>query len=256
MAERRMLAKSIIESDMFSDMPTDSQMLYIRLIMSADDDGFVDNPRTIMKAYGFSDDNMKLLVAKKFVLTFQKGDNFIYLIKHWKINNYIRKDRYQESKYKQILRDVYYDENGAYSLNSAGNEPCLPCGNQVVDNRYTEYGLTQDSLVKDSSQYNLVKDTINNNYLYIYLYGENDNLLQQECKEAFEILKKAHQYLETLKDSSAALESITTEARWMYFCDVLKRYGYELKFKIEDDGNPIAYVIRNGQKENENAGEN
>lgn len=160
MAERRMLAKSIVESDMFSDMPTDSQMLYVRLNMAADDDGFVDNPRTIMKAYGFSDDNMKLLISKKFVLTFQKGDNFIYLIKHWKVNNYIRNDRYHESKYKQMLRDVYYDENDAYSLSPDGNKPCLPSGNQVVDNRYTEYADTEDRLGKDSiEQFSVDQDS-------------------------------------------------------------------------------------------------
>ena len=168
MAERRMLAKSIIESDMFSDMPTEAQMLYVRLNMAADDDGFIDNPRAIMRAYGFSDDNMKLLISKKFVLTFQKGDNFIYLIKHWKVNNYIRNDRYHESKYKQMLRDVYYDENNAYSLTPEGNQPCLgiPSGNQVVDNRYTEYrdteyGETEVRLGKDSiGKFSLDKDSI------------------------------------------------------------------------------------------------
>lgn len=59
MAKRRMLAKSIIESDFFSDMPVESQMLYIRLNMMADDDGFVSNPRAIMRMYGFADDSMK-----------------------------------------------------------------------------------------------------------------------------------------------------------------------------------------------------
>lgn len=162
-----MLAKSIIESDMFSDMPTEAQMLYVRLNMAADDDGFIDNPRAIMRAYGFSDDNMKILISKKFVLTFQKGDNFIYLIKHWKVNNYIRNDRYHESKYKQMLRDVYYDENNAYSLTPEGNQPCLgiPSGNQVVDNRYTEYGETEYGetevrLGKDSiGKFSLDKDS-------------------------------------------------------------------------------------------------
>lgn len=250
MAERRMLAKSIVESDMFSDMPTDSQMLYIRLNMAADDDGFVDNPRTIMKAYGFSDDNMKLLVAKKFVLTFQKGDNFIYLIKHWRVNNYIRKDRYQESKYKQLLRDVYYDENGAYSLNSADNIPCLPDGNQAVDIRYTEYGATQDRLGKDrigKSKDRIGEDNTNNNSVFIY--GKDDSLLQQECTEAFEILKKAQQYLETFKDDFTSWDHINTEARWKYFRDILKRYGYELSFFIDEEAKPTAGVRRIVPKE-------
>lgn len=128
MAERRMLAKSIIESDMFTDMPTEAQMLYVRLILAADDDGFVSNPRTIMRGCGASNDSMKLLIEKKFVLSFLKGDNFVYLIKHWRIHNYIRTDRYKASTFKELLRGVYYDENKAYSTTDGeGKMPVLPC---------------------------------------------------------------------------------------------------------------------------------
>lgn len=127
MAERRMFAKSIIESDPFMDMPPEAQMLYIRLNMAADDDGFCDNPRSIMRACGASNDSMKLLIAKKFVLTFEKKDNFIVVIKHWRMNNYIRKDTYHETKYKEFMRELYYDENQSYSLNPGdGHIPCLP----------------------------------------------------------------------------------------------------------------------------------
>ena len=97
MAERRMLAKTIIDCDAFSNMPVEAQMLYVRLNMAADDDGFIKNPRMIMRMCGASDDSMKLLIAKKFVLSFEYGDDFVFLIKHWKIHNYIRNDRYKES---------------------------------------------------------------------------------------------------------------------------------------------------------------
>ena len=127
MAERRMLAKSIIESDMFTDMPAESQMLYVRLILAADDDGFVSNPRTIMRGCGASNDAMLLLINKKFVLSFEKGDNFVYLIKHWRIHNYIKSDRYKASTLKELLRGVYYDENKAYSTTPGeGKTPVLP----------------------------------------------------------------------------------------------------------------------------------
>ena len=127
MAERRMFAKSIIESDPFMDMPPEAQMLYIRLNMAADDDGFCDNPRSIMRSCGASNDSMKLLIAKKFVLTFEKKDNFIVVIKHWRMNNYIRKDTYHETKYKEFMRELYYDENQSYSLNPGdGHVPCIP----------------------------------------------------------------------------------------------------------------------------------
>lgn len=134
MPERRMLAKSIIESDAFSNMPNDAQMLYVRLNMAADDDGFVSNPRTIMRAYGYGDDSMKLLIAKKFVIPFNRGDDFVFLIKHWKIHNYIQKDRYKASNFRELLRDVYLDENKAYSLTPGSDrKPALPSGVPGMD---------------------------------------------------------------------------------------------------------------------------
>ena len=127
MADKRMLAKTIIESDPFSDMPLEAQMLYVRLNLAADDDGFISNPRLIMRSCGASDDSMKLLITKKFVLTFQRGDDFIYLIKHWKIHNTIQKDRYKASAFKEFLREVYLDENKAYSMTPGeGKRPALP----------------------------------------------------------------------------------------------------------------------------------
>lgn len=127
MAERRMFSRSVVESDQFMDMPAEAQALYLHLCMSADDDGFVANPRTIMRSCGAKDDSMKLLIARKFVLTFEKNDNFVVVIKHWRLNNYIQKDRYRETKYKEFMRELYYDENKSYSLNPGdGHRPCIP----------------------------------------------------------------------------------------------------------------------------------
>ncbi len=131
MAERRMLAKSIIESDAFMDMPSETQMLYIHLNMAADDDGFVANPRTIMRSCGSSNDSMKMLISKKFVLTFEKNDNFLIVIKHWRIHNYIRSDRYKASAYKEFMRDLYYDENKAYTVSPDGHTHCLQSGTET-----------------------------------------------------------------------------------------------------------------------------
>ena len=163
MADRRMLAKSIMETDLFSDMPTDAQMLYVRMIMMADDDGFVSNPRAIMRAYGFSDDCMKLLIAKKFVMTFEKNDGFVYLIKHWRVHNYIRTDRYKASTFKELLRGVYYDENNAYSLKpEEGKRPCLPQNGIPGDNQVATIGIPSDNQVVDKldTQVRLGKDSI------------------------------------------------------------------------------------------------
>ena len=129
MADKRMFHKDIIESDAFMDMPMDSQMLYIHLNLAADDLGFVGRPRAVMRSCGASNDSLKLLIAKKFVLTFDKGDNFVVLIKHWRMQNSIRADRLKESQYKELLRDVFYDENKSYSMNPGdGHVPCLTDG--------------------------------------------------------------------------------------------------------------------------------
>lgn len=94
MAERRMFAKTIIDSDMFLDMPVTAQLLYFHLCMRADDDGFINNPKRIMRDVRCGDDDMKMLIAKKYIIPFESG---VVVIKHWRIHNYIQKDRYKPS---------------------------------------------------------------------------------------------------------------------------------------------------------------
>ena len=96
MAERRMFAKTIVFSDAFIDMPFSARGLYHALCMVADDDGFVNSPKSIVRQIEASGDDLDLLVEKKFILTFDSG---VIAIKHWKIHNYIQKDRYKETKY-------------------------------------------------------------------------------------------------------------------------------------------------------------
>jgi hypothetical protein len=112
MAERRMFAKTIVTSDAFLDMPSTSRCLYFTLAMFADDDGFVNNPKSIMRQIGSSVDDMNILLAKKFILSFESG---VIVIKHWKIHNYIQKDRYKETKYLEEKATLAIDENGAYT---------------------------------------------------------------------------------------------------------------------------------------------
>lgn len=113
MAERRMFAKTIIDSDAFLDMPLSAQALYFHLSMRADDDGFINNPKKIQRMIGASDDDCKLLLAKKFLLSFESG---VIVIKHWKIHNYIQKDRYKETLYKDEKQQLTLNENNAYTM--------------------------------------------------------------------------------------------------------------------------------------------
>jgi len=113
MAERRMFAKTIVTSDAFLDMPPTARCLYFTLGMFADDDGFVNNPKSIMRQTGATTDDMNILISKKFVLAFESG---VIVIKHWRIHNYIQNDRYHETKYKDELGSLMLDENKAYTL--------------------------------------------------------------------------------------------------------------------------------------------
>lgn len=113
MAERRMFAKKITESDAFLDMPSSTQMLYFHLSMNADDDGFVNNPKKIQRMCGASDDDFKLLVAKSFVILFESG---VIVIKHWKMHNYIQSDRYKPTDYMEEKSMLGLKQNKAYTL--------------------------------------------------------------------------------------------------------------------------------------------
>lgn len=131
MAERRMFAKTIIDSDAFLDMPLSAQALYFHLSMRADDDGFINNPKKIQRMVGASDDDCKLLILKRFILTFESG---VIVIKHWRIHNYIQKDRYRETVYLQEKSSLYLNENNAYTEDATDGRPIIDNDNsQAAD---------------------------------------------------------------------------------------------------------------------------
>ena len=140
MAERRMFAKTIIDSDAFLDMPVTARLLYYDLGMRADDEGFVNNPKKIMRVVGATSQDLQILVANKFVIPFE--DKGIIVIKHWFIHNYIRKDTFHETKYKEERAFLVMDENNAYSLPSQVR-------NESVTEPSTQVRLGKDSIDKD-----------------------------------------------------------------------------------------------------------
>lgn len=165
MAERRMFTQKIIDSDAFLDMPLTTQALYFHLNMRADDDGFINNPKKICRMIGASDDDLKLLIAKRFVLAFEKG---VIVIKHWRMHNLIRKDRYSPTQYEDEFMSLDIKDNGSYTekmpqiqgFSDSGNHLATtwqPTGNQLA---------TQDRLGKDSigevrlGKSSIVKDSI------------------------------------------------------------------------------------------------
>jgi hypothetical protein len=143
MATKRMFSLQIVDTDAFLEMPMSSQLLYFHLAMRADDEGFVGNPKRVIKMIGSNEDDFKVLIAKRFILTFESG---VVVIKHWLIHNTIRMDRFSPTNYKEEKEQLFIKENKAYTDVATNG---LPIGNQMA---------TQDKISKDK----LSKDKINN----------------------------------------------------------------------------------------------
>ena len=126
MGKRRMLCTDITRSDAFLEMPQSARLLYYDLVQEGDDEGFVDNPKSIMRLTGAREDDMRVLLAKKFVIV-PDEEKGVVVIKHWFIHNYIRKDRMVETNYKELKALLGTDENGSYTLSTK----CLPDANQM-----------------------------------------------------------------------------------------------------------------------------
>lgn len=146
MAERRMFSKIVIDSDTFLDMPLSAQALYFHLSMRADDDGFVSSPKRIQTYVGASTDDLKILLAKHFLIPFESG---VVVIKHWKVHNYIQKDRYKETYYqaeKALLEETPKTKEYTRKLNL--DTSCI----QTVSNLDTsciQTGYKLDTQVRD-----------------------------------------------------------------------------------------------------------
>ena len=134
-----MFSIKIVGSDAFIEMPTSSRELYFQLGMYADDDGFV-NPRKVMRMMGSSDDDLRSLLAKRFVLLFENG---VVVIKHWRVNNMVRKDFYQETDYLEQKRTLYLKENKAYTDN--------PQSGGIVNKLLPQYRIGKVSIDKNTT---------------------------------------------------------------------------------------------------------
>lgn len=154
MANRRMFAKTIIDSDAFLDMPPSTQVLYFHLAMRADDDGFINNPKTIMRIVGAKDDDIKLLIAKKFIIPFASG---VVVIKHWRIHNYIQKDRYTETKYIDEKNQLIINKKNGYSLKQISLLDDENDNVYILDTQ-VRLGKDRDRLGKDRLELERVKN--------------------------------------------------------------------------------------------------
>ena len=205
MAQKRMFDKSITNSDNFLELPDSSQILYFHLSMNADDDGFVDNWKSIMRMTGTKEDDLRILVAKSYVIPFETG---VIVIKHWRMNNYLRTDRYKETTHKLEKSQLILGENEEYLLanNSIGIPMVDTDKNSIDKNIYISSKTFEDEFD------NLWK-------LYPKKIGKKDALRHyirnRKNKVPYEtILEGLKKYIEYINNTSTPTQFIKDGSTW------------------------------------------
>ena len=144
MANKRMFSMTIIDSDAFLEMPLSTQALYFHLCMRADDDGFVNNAKRIQRMVSCSEDDLKILIAKRFIIPFESG---VVVIKHWKIHNYIQSDRYHPTTYIEERAMLGVKDNKAYTLDTECIQTCIQDGNNLYSQNSIEESSKEEKRV-------------------------------------------------------------------------------------------------------------
>lgn len=156
MPEKRMFTKKITESDAFLDMPLSTQCLYFHLNMNADDDGFVNNPKRIMRTIGASEDDLKILIAKAFLLTFDSG---VIVIKHWRMHNTLQNDRYHPTDYQEEFQMLGLKSNKSYTWKQNGN--ILETEHNITKLNITKHNLIDEDKYKEAFGNDLAEQALN-----------------------------------------------------------------------------------------------
>ena len=180
MAERRMFTDKITESDVFLDMPLSTQALYMHFCMNADDDGFVKNPKRIQKMVGASDDDSDLLILKRFTLSFKSG---VIAIKHWRMHNLLRKDRYKPTEYIEEKSMLKIKENGAYTFDETQGKSLMATSWQPNDNQMA----TQVSIELGKDSIEVSKKESNKQEDYLSDTRTRERMSYDEIFECFEV---------------------------------------------------------------------
>lgn len=186
MANKRMFSKQIVDSDAFLDMPPTAQILYFHLVMRADDDGFIGNPKKIMRMINVGEDDYKILVVKRFILVFEEG---VCVIKHWWIHNTIMKDRYHLTAYQDQLKQLTIKENGAYTDKSVGmlTESYQDDNGLLTVTKLNETKLNETKLkLRESTPAEEARDFFNGNTEEIFKETQESTKIQESIlKEEF-----------------------------------------------------------------------
>lgn len=178
MAERRMFSKKITDGDVFTSMPPTTQCLYFHLCMSADDDGFSNNIRVSMFNAHASTDDFNTLVMKKFIIPFESG---VIVIKHWKMHNYVRCDRYNETKYLEEKSRLVLKDNGVYTMDTNGMSSGMTSGIPMVATGKDSIG--KDSIGKISIEIEKGKESIDKYKKHSVFVPPSVEMVKEYCDE-------------------------------------------------------------------------
>lgn len=166
MANKRMFSKTITESDAFLGMPLSAQCLYFHLSMAADDDGFINSPKKIQWLIGAAPDDLNILLENRFVIGFPSG---VVVIKHWRLNNYIKNDRHKKTVYDEEFDSLLIKENGVYSEKNVSKcvpdvfqnvSKCAPNVLQNVSKVETQNRLDKNSIEESSKEEESIGEVI------------------------------------------------------------------------------------------------
>ncbi|MBQ4058768.1 MAG: replisome organizer [Lachnospiraceae bacterium] len=204
MAERRMFAKTIIDSDTFLDMLKTAQLLYFHLALNADDDGFINKPRAIMRTCACNEEDMNVLIENEFIYSFESG---IVVIKHWNIHNTIQKDRYHETNCKTEKSMLSQDKNKAYVfIDNNSSSECI----QSVNNLDTQSSLEEDSLNKNSEGEDISESDDSTPHPSTQIkkqkYGEYNNVLLTD-EELMQLQDEFQNWEELIENLSSYMAS-------------------------------------------------
>ena len=191
-----MFNNSVLDTDAFLDMPLSAQALYFHLNLRADDDGFISNPKRIQQYIGASEDDLKLLVLKSFVIAFEDG---VIVIKHWRMHNTIQSDRYHPTNFQEDFALLGIKENKAYTLNVSKMET------KCIQNVSSDIGLDIDKDIRVS------KDTL----------CQTDNV-RRVVNEWNKLSSLGIQSVSKLSNSSKRYKSLVARLKEYGIEDVLK----------------------------------
>ncbi|MBE6574089.1 MAG: replisome organizer [Ruminococcaceae bacterium] len=209
MAERRMLKKSFFYTDRYFKLSAESQLLYIHLVLNADDDGFVDNPCLICRITAATEDDLRSLIENGYLISFDSG---IVVIKHWRMHNTVQKDRYKETVYKKEKSSLCVDSDGIYFM--AENSMDTDCIQEpeILD---PQVRLGKDSIVKVSIGEVSSGKEKEEKSLSLSLAREEKSADKRAYGEFKNVMLSEEEYLKLKKDYSCADRVITELSDYM-----------------------------------------